>query len=103
MPSGTAAAIVSPSATPEFKINPLGVASSAFYLPLPAAPSDEQHTQSISVIQFTPSGEARAGASPVDSIWIDFQRIKAKGVLDTDNIAALRINGLTGLTTLSRR
>ncbi len=102
MPSQLTFPLTPPASEPTFTLSLPGVGSSPLSLPASLS-SDAQTGQPISVIQFTPSGAARVGGSPVDSVWIDFQRAKAKGVLDADNIAALRIGGLTGLTTLYRK
>lgn len=102
LPSAIAVPPNGPSAIPTFQVNFNGTGSSPLVLPS-SIPADAQTGQSISVIQFTPTGAARVSGSPVDSIWIDFQRAKAKGLIDDNNIAALRINGLTGLTTIYRK
>ncbi len=56
-----------------------------------------------SVIEFTPSGGAQVSSSLAASIGIDFQPMKAAGILDANNLVAMRINGLTGLTSIYRR
>jgi prepilin-type N-terminal cleavage/methylation domain-containing protein len=97
MPAQIVTPLTPPSAVPKFTLNVQGTA-------LPSAlPADAQTAQAISVIQFTPSGAARVNDSPIDSVWIDFQRARAKGIIDANSIAALRISGLTGLTTLYRK
>ena len=99
LPSGVNSSPTGPAESPVFQIS-----FPAQKLSFPGTlPTDAQTGQPISIIQFTPSGNARISGSPVDSIRIDFQRSKAGGILDTDNIAALRINGLTGLTTIYRK
>lgn len=102
LPSGIDDPPTGPSAVPTFQITVKGVSSSPLVLPA-TVPSDEPTTQAVSVIQFTPSGAARINGSPIDSVWIDLQQAKAKGIIDAENIAALRINGLTGLTSLYRK
>ncbi len=90
-----------PAASPLFTI---AVRGSGVSFQLPAAlPSGGLTAQTQSVIIFAPNGAARISGSPIDSIWIDFQRVKAPGVYDTQNIACIKINGLTGLTTLYRK
>jgi len=102
LPSGIEDPLTGPSATPTFQITVKGVSAASLILPA-TVPSDAPTAQAVSVIQFTPSGAARINGSPIDSVWIDLQRAKAKGVIDADNIAAIRINGLTGLTSLYRK
>ncbi len=102
LPSEISTPPTGPSAIPAFQIAFKGTGSSPLILPS-TIPGDAQTSQTISVVQFTPSGVARVSGSPVDSIWIDFQRVKAKGLIDDNNIAAMRINGLTGLTTVYRK
>jgi prepilin-type N-terminal cleavage/methylation domain-containing protein len=102
LPSGIAVPPNGPTTIPTFQVSFNGTGSSPLALPS-SIPADAPTGQSISVIQFTPSGAARISGSPVDSIWIDFQRAKAKGLIDGNNIAALRINGLTGLATIYRK
>jgi hypothetical protein len=98
LPSDMPASPTTPAATPTFQI------SVNHALTLPAAlPADALTAQSSLVIQFTPTGAARVSGSPIDSIWVNFQRAKAKGVIDSNNIAALQINGLIGLTTVYRK
>jgi len=55
------------------------------------------------VIQFTPTGGARNQTNPVDSIWFGFQPSLSQTVLDTKNIASLKVSGLSGLTTIYRQ
>ncbi len=54
------------------------------------------------VIEFTPTGAAHNAANPIESIWLGLQPSLSPTVLDTHNIASLKISGLTGLTTLNR-
>ncbi len=55
------------------------------------------------IIQFTPTGGARDSANPIDSIWLGVQPSLSQTILDTHNIASLKVNGLTGLTTVYRQ
>jgi prepilin-type N-terminal cleavage/methylation domain-containing protein len=55
------------------------------------------------VIQFTPTGAARNQSNPVDSIWFGIQPSLTQTTFDTHNIASLRVNGLTGSTTVYRQ
>jgi prepilin-type N-terminal cleavage/methylation domain-containing protein len=55
------------------------------------------------VIQFTPTGAARNGPNPIDSIWLGMQPSYSQTVLDTKNIASLKVDGLSGLTTIYRQ
>ncbi len=91
-----------PASTPTFTFTVNGLTGGPLSLPA-SLPADAPTAQNLSVVQFTPSGAARVNPSPIDSIWIDFQPAKAKGVLDGDNIVALQVNGLTGLTRLYRK
>ena len=92
-----------PGAKPAFSVTGNGLS-----LPVASAAGDisgsgnVQNTQNVSVVQFTPTGAARTSSSPIDSIWINFERTKAYKAGDTKNIAAIRINGLIGLTTVYR-
>jgi prepilin-type N-terminal cleavage/methylation domain-containing protein len=55
------------------------------------------------VIQFTPTGAAHDGPNPIDSIWLGIQPSLSQTVSDPHNIASLKVNGLTGLTTVYRQ
>ncbi|MDD5350118.1 MAG: prepilin-type N-terminal cleavage/methylation domain-containing protein [Chthoniobacteraceae bacterium] len=54
------------------------------------------------VIQFTPTGAARNGPTPVESIWLGVQPSLSQAVQDMHNPASLKVNGFTGLTTIYR-
>ena len=54
------------------------------------------------VIQFTPTGAARVGPNPIQSIWFGVQPSLSQTAVDTKNIASLEVSGLTGLTTINR-
>lgn len=49
-----------------------------------------------SVIVFSPSGTAQVGPNMTGTIGLDFEPVKGPGTLDTHNMAALRISGVTG-------
>ena len=49
-----------------------------------------------SVIVFSPSGTAQVGANLTGMIGLDFEPVKGPGAIDTHNMAALRISGMTG-------
>jgi type II secretory pathway pseudopilin PulG len=87
-----------PLATVSFQ---LAVNNPSLTLSSQALPSDEK--AATLVIGFTPSGSAQVSSSPVNSIGLDLQPMKAAGVKNIDNLAALRINGLVGLTTVYRK
>ncbi len=55
------------------------------------------------LIQFTPTGAARVGPSPVDSVWLGLQAARAQTTFDPNNIASIKISGLTGVTTVYRQ
>jgi prepilin-type N-terminal cleavage/methylation domain-containing protein len=55
------------------------------------------------IIQFTPTGSARVSANPIDSIWLGLQPSLSQSVLDTHNIASMKVNGLNGMTTVYRQ
>ncbi|MEJ0001552.1 MAG: hypothetical protein WDO13_21915 [Verrucomicrobiota bacterium] len=54
------------------------------------------------VIQFTPNGMARNGANPISSIWLGLQPSYGATVSDTKNVASIKVNGLTGLSSIYR-
>lgn len=102
LPSSAGTSPTGPASLPLFQITFNGTGAAPITLPS-TIPSDAATDQPVSVIQFTPTGAARVSGSPVDAIWIDFQQAKAKGVLQAQNIAALRVNGLTGMATIYRK
>lgn len=53
------------------------------------------------VIQFTPGGEARVSSSVIDVIEFGIHPTRGT-VADNNNVAVLRVNGLTGQTTVYR-
>jgi len=55
------------------------------------------------VIQFTPTGAAHNGPNLIDSIWLGMQPSLSSTALDQKNVASLKVNGLTGLTTVYRQ
>jgi len=79
----------------------LPLKSPALTLSSQPLPGDE--SSKTLVVGFTPSGSAQAGPSPVAYIGLDFQPMQAANVKNTDNLAALRISGLVGLTTIYRK
>jgi prepilin-type N-terminal cleavage/methylation domain-containing protein len=54
------------------------------------------------VIQFTPTGAAHNGPNPIDSIWLGLEPSVSQAVTNSPNVASLKVNGLTGLTTIYR-
>jgi type II secretory pathway pseudopilin PulG len=79
----------------------LAINSPSLTLSSQALPSDEN--AATLVIGFTPSGSAQVSSSPVNSIGLDLQPVKSAGVNNVNNLAAVRINGLVGLTTVYRK
>jgi prepilin-type N-terminal cleavage/methylation domain-containing protein len=69
-----------------------------FAIQTPGTGSSSTYTQ---VVQFTPSGQARNGSSPVDFIDFDVQPERGNQP-DPKNVAVLRVNGLTGETATFR-
>ncbi|HEY8966508.1 MAG TPA: prepilin-type N-terminal cleavage/methylation domain-containing protein [Candidatus Methylacidiphilales bacterium] len=90
-----------PAASPVFQISVRGLGSAPVRLPAGIPPGGRTN-QPLSVVLFTPSGAARVSDSPIDSIWIGFQRVKARNAVDDHDVACVRISGLTGLATLFR-
>lgn len=70
-----------------------------FNLQIPGAATTEIFTEAV---QFTPTGEVRNGSNPVDLVELDCQPQKGTSA-DTNNIAVIRINGLTGESVIYRR
>ncbi len=83
-----------PATAPEFKIAVKNGSSTAVNL--------SASSMAYGIVEFTPSGAARTSASPVESIWLGFCPVNGKAVLNTNNVASLKINGLTGLVTVYR-
>ena len=69
-----------------------------FTINLPGVGASTSFTQAV---EFTPSGQARNSASPVDVIDVDLKPQKGT-VDDSSNVAVLRISGLTGETAVYR-
>jgi hypothetical protein len=55
------------------------------------------------VIQFTPTGAAHTGPNPIESIWLGMQPAFSQTNFDTHNVASLKVNGITGLTSIYRQ
>lgn len=55
------------------------------------------------VIQFAPNGMARNSANPISSIWFGLQPAYSQTVFDPHNIASIKVNGLTGQSTIYRQ
>ncbi|SDT92245.1 prepilin-type N-terminal cleavage/methylation domain-containing protein [Verrucomicrobium sp. GAS474] len=102
LPTNMPSPLIGPASTPVFEITVRGLGNPPLRLPS-GIPPGGRTAQALSVILFTPSGAARVSDSPIDSIWLDFQRVKGKGVVDEKDIACIRISGLTGLSTLFRK
>jgi len=54
------------------------------------------------VIQFTPSGAVHDSTNTIDSIWFGMQPSLSSTILDTKNIASIKVDGLTGSNTIYR-
>lgn len=72
--------------------------SSSFNIKLPGASSTSDFNR---VIQFTPNGEARVSSNVIDVIEFGLRPTRGK-TGDENNVAVLRVNGLTGQTTVFR-
>ncbi len=72
--------------------------SATFTVRLPGASGSVSFDR---VIQFLPDGEARVADSPIDIIEMGVRSMRG-AVADQNNIAVLRINGLTGQTRVYR-
>lgn len=64
-------------------------------------PGNSSSTSFNRVIQFTPTGEARVSSSVIDVIEFGVHPTQGK-VATENNVAVLRVNGLTGQTTIFR-
>jgi len=53
------------------------------------------------IVQFTPDGQARVAANPIDVVEFGVHPMRGN-VADAKNVAVLRINGLTGQTAVYR-
>lgn len=80
---------------PEGGVDSLGSANFTIMVP---GGQKEVFTQAI---QFTPSGEARTTANMAGMVELGLQPTHAK-IADANNVAAVRVNGLTGQTRLFR-
>lgn len=98
IPSAPAASPSFPTSQPQFllPLNGQGVT-----LGNQTLPSDAE-APAASLVEFTPSGSVQVSSSLPSMVEIDLQPTKGPGVIDQNNLAALRINGLTGLTTIYR-
>lgn len=72
--------------------------TAVFDIKLPGTPGPVNFTRAI---QFTPSGEARVASSVIDVIEFGIHPTRGN-VADNNNVAVLRVNGLTGQTTVFR-
>lgn len=79
--------------------NALG-AGAIFNIKIPERATTSAFSQSI---RFTPSGEARSASSPTDFIEFGLQPAPTTSTPNTNNIAAIRVNGLTGQPRVYRR
>jgi Tfp pilus assembly protein FimT len=72
--------------------------TATFQIKLPGASSASAFNR---VIQFTPNGEARVSSNVIDVIEFGLRPTRGKSG-DENNVAVLRVNGLTGQTTVFR-
>lgn len=72
--------------------------TAVFGVKLPGATAPVDFTRAI---QFTPAGEARVASSVIDIIEFGIHPTRGN-VADNNNVAVLRVNGLTGQTTVFR-
>ena len=70
-----------------------------FMVQIPRQTGATKFTQAI---QFTPTGQVRNGPGVVDLVEFGLQPLKGAKVTDEDNIAVIRINGLTGQSRVYR-
>lgn len=80
-------------------INGVANSSGFFNLQIPGTSAPQAFTQAL---QFTPSGEARNGINPVDLVELDLEPQKGNAIPDQDNVAVIRVNGLTGESVIYR-
>jgi prepilin-type N-terminal cleavage/methylation domain-containing protein len=80
--------------------NSLASNSSGFFnLQIPGTSGLQTFTEAV---EFTPTGEARNGSNPVDLVELDCQPQRGTSS-DTNNVAVIRVNGLTGESIIYRR
>lgn len=88
---GSAGSPAFPATSPDFQYKTPAVTLSA-------------SSSAYCLIEFTPSGAARNGSTPVESIWLGLYAVKGKQKTgNIANLASLKINGLTGLVTVYRQ
>lgn len=80
------------------EVNSLSDNTAKFSVLLPGTSTPAEFTR---VIQFTPSGEARNASNLIDVIEFGMQPTHGT-VADDKNVAAIRVNGLTGQTQVYR-
>lgn len=67
-----------------------------------AIPRDSQTIVFNRVFQITPSGQIRTGTSPIDFVELEIQAVRGE-LPDPDNVASIRLNGLTGVSRVYRK
>jgi prepilin-type N-terminal cleavage/methylation domain-containing protein len=103
--AGTFGASVMPSlpATPApvtSTANSVASNSSGFFeLQIPGTSAAQAFTEAV---EFTPTGEVRNGSNPVDLVDLDCQPERGTSA-DANNVAVIRVNGLTGESVIYRR
>jgi prepilin-type N-terminal cleavage/methylation domain-containing protein len=81
-------------------MNSSGSGIGAFFnLQIPGTSTTLTFTEAV---QFTSTGEVRNGSNPVDLVELDLQPQKGTGI-DANNVAVIRVNGLTGESVIYRR
>lgn len=77
-----------------------GFEATAFSIRLPGQSATAAFTMAI---EFQPTGEARNSDSPINVLEFAMQPQKGNTVADPHHVAVVRINGLTGQTSVYRR
>jgi prepilin-type N-terminal cleavage/methylation domain-containing protein len=78
--------------------NSLADGKAVFQIKLPGQTAPVDFSR---VVQFTPAGEARVSSSVIDVVEIGIHPTRGS-VADENNVAVLRVNGLTGQTSVFR-
>jgi Tfp pilus assembly protein FimT len=66
-------------------------------------PGDSTRSPFSQTLVFTPSGEAQNGGSPIDIIEFALEPAQNKTLSNPDNVAVVRLNGITGQAFVYRR
>lgn len=84
--------------TPVTLANSLADQTSKFSIRMPNSGREEVFYRAV---QFTPDGQARVAAAPIDVVEFGLRPMRGD-TPEANNVAVLRINGLTGKTTVYR-